>query len=694
MPGLFVDEPLTGPVRDAIHNLALQGREILTGEARDLLEGVFGVHENGELEPPDDLPALSDPEVQQTYLELKDFLADETQAGLVPEEAVSKLVNEIAFTHLNRLVAFKMFETSKLIREAVGRGPDSNGFKFFLADHSEEEASWKAGQVDIAYRRFLLWQSGEIAREIPVLFDPENLVSRLFPRLTALNAFLVLLNAPELTPAWQAEETIGWVYQFFNELENEAVFDRLNNQKQKIRRQDIPAATQRYTPRWIVRFLVENSLGRLWVQMHPDSRLANDLRYLVPLAGEVPAETLRPVREISLLDPACGTMHFGLVAFDLFRAMYQEEIEHAGQPDWIETPSVADPSEIPAAIIQHNLFGIDIDLRAVQLSALTLYLKAKRLNKTAYINDHNLACADVMPFSAADLGRFIIEMRFANPIFERMLRKIREQLVDISQVGSLLRIEKELHELVEEEKRKNQNKRQAKYGHLEGEPSFLAEFEDSDSEGEYYSYLETQLIQALDFFRKNAADQGEDVRFFTGEAAKSLRILDLMMRRYDCVVANPPYMSRRNMNDTLAGFLADHYKEAKGDLYAAFIARCAELTNEKGRVGMITQQSFMFISSYEKLRTGLLNEFAIESMAHTGPHAFPEIKGEKVNTTAFVLRREPDTARRANSVGTYFRLVHEPDAEAKKLAFEKALAELKEIENEKKQNRSLSPFST
>jgi hypothetical protein len=186
----FADEPLTDQVRDAIHNLALQGREILTGEARDLLEGVYGVHENGEMEPLENLPALTNPEAQHTYRLLKETLADEVQAGLAPDEAVSKLVNEIAFTHLNRLVAFKMFETSRIIREAVGRGPDSNGFKFYLADHPEEEALWKAGQVETAYHRYLLWQAGEIAKEIPVLFDPENLASRLFPRLPALNIFL------------------------------------------------------------------------------------------------------------------------------------------------------------------------------------------------------------------------------------------------------------------------------------------------------------------------------------------------------------------------------------------------------------------------------------------------------------------------------------------------------------------------
>ena len=228
------DEALTQPVRDAIHTFALHGRELLTREAHDLLEGVYGLHSDGAIEKPENLPALSDPAVRQVYERLKGFLKDEIDAGLPAQEAVAKLVKEIAFTHLNRLVAFKMLETSKLIREAVGRGVDSNGFKFYLADHPADEAHWRAGQTESAYANFLRWQAGEIAREVPVLFEQENLASSLMPRQAVLNLALGMVNAPELAAAWSAEETIGWVYQFFNERENEAVFDRLFKQKQKI----------------------------------------------------------------------------------------------------------------------------------------------------------------------------------------------------------------------------------------------------------------------------------------------------------------------------------------------------------------------------------------------------------------------------------------------------------------------------
>src|SRR5260221_7977366 len=205
-----------------------------------------------------------------------------------------------------------------------------------------------------------------MAAQIRILFDPDTVPSRLCPRRRALADLLALLNEKVPVAVWSEDEPIGWIYQFFNEEEKAAIFQGFTK-GQKIAASEIPAATQLFTPRWIVRALVENSLGRLWLQMHPDSRLREKLAYLVPEV-DAPAVAVRPVREITLLDPACGTMHFGLVAFDLLAEMYREEIERAGERSWPKQPSVRDADEIPATIVEHNLFGIDIDLRAVQLS--------------------------------------------------------------------------------------------------------------------------------------------------------------------------------------------------------------------------------------------------------------------------------------------------------------------------------------
>jgi hypothetical protein len=171
--------------------------------------------------------------------------------------------------------------------------------------------------------------------------------------------------------------------------------------------------------------------------------------------------------------------------------------------------------------------------------------------------------------------------------------------------------------------------------------------------------------------------KGRDESFFTGEVVKGFEVLDIMTRRFDIVATNPPYMSRGNMNTALSGFLRNQYVNSNGDLYVAFIERCSDFLRNNGRLAMITQQSFMFITSYEKMRTNLLNGQTVETMCHLGPHAFEAISGEKVNTTLFAVRKEPDEQIRKEAVGTYFRLVKEPDEESKRRRFEAALKQLK-----------------
>ena len=669
--------------RGRLHDLVLKARARLIREARDLLEGVYGLRADGDLAPAETLPAVGSlEEARVTRARLESHLADEAAAGLAGPDAVARLVKEVAFTHLNRLVAFKMMESRRLMRGTVERYQDANAFKFYLADHPAEQARYDAGSVpqdalgegprDTAYRHFLLHQCAEMAEQIRVLFDPDNLPSRLFPRPPALTTLIGWLNDPDLKDAWGQDETIGWVYQYFNEVEKAEVFARLNKGA-KVHADEIPAATQLFTPNWVVRALVQNTLGRLWLAIHPDSHLGEELDYLVPLAQEAPAEPLRPVREITLLDPACGTMHFGLVAFDLFAAMYREEIERASQPGWPERPSVADVADIPAAIVEHNLFGIDIDLRAVQLSALTLLLKARSLNRQAGLTDHNLACADVSPLNGLRLGAFLKEMSFGHPLYERLIRGLWARLKDSNQLGSLLRLEADLETLIAGERRTMDRKGQMPI--LLGFPA--NQFDTEEGRQEFWHIIEGQVIQAFDEFARQQTETGRDERYFAGEAVKGLRLLDLMGRRYDVVVANPPYMSSRNMSPAMGEYLKKDYPDAKRDLYAAFIARCTEMLAPHGRLGMITQQSFMFISSYEALRGKLLGTAAIESMIHVGPRAFAEIGGEKVNTTLFALRREPSASLRSDTIGTYLRLIKEPDATAKQRGFEQALVRLK-----------------
>jgi hypothetical protein len=367
--------------------------------------------------------------------------------------------------------------------------------------------------------------------------------------------------------------------------------------------------------------------------MHPDSQMRDRLGYFVPPPAVLLSQPMKPIREIRILDPATGTMHFGVVAFDFLAEMYREEIANAGQAGWPERPSVDKEAEIPAAIIANNLFGIDIDLRAVQLAALTLYLKAKALNKNAALAESNLACADVAIFRGQHLATIMKEMALPAGVTRDLFERFRDSLEEASMMGSLVRLEKH--------------------------------FENLQSD---------RLRRLIDVYVEKKRADGIDESYFENETGKGLRLLEVLERRYDLVFTNPPYISARKMNATMSRFMKTHYEDAKGDLYAGFIQRCLELTADSGLMGMLTMHSFMFISTYEKLRTLLAENSTIETVAHYGPGLFNVGNPGTLQTAAFVLRREGLEMERRNAQGVYFRLVKEPDAAAKRTAFEQALA--------------------
>lgn len=632
-----------------LRTFTLWARELLTRETSDLLQQVYRIdpQTGARLAVPKGHLLETSPEAQASRKRIEQLLDDEADAGLDRPAAVAKLIKETAFTHLNRLVAFKLLEARKLVRGILARRHQANGFLMWLAERPEEEALYNRGDNpndrdgfgeaprDRVYRNFLLWQSAELAKEIRVLFDPDNVPSLLFPRPGALKDLIEALNAEERDADWAPgnEETVGWVYQFFIADEKAAAFEKVFKKKKKFEKTEIAAATQVFTPRWIVRFLVENSLGRLWLRMHPDSGLGQRMEYFVPLPEGKAAAAAKPVKEIRLLDPACGSMHFGLVAFDLLAEMYREELARAGSAGWPAQASVRSEDEIPASILAHNLHGIDIDQRAVQLSALTLYLKAKSMNRHARLRESNLACADVAIFRGQHLNRIMSEMALPLGFTRDLFIQFRDSLEEARLMGTLVRLENH--------------------------------FRNFESE---------RLRDAIDAYVEKKRGEGIDESYFANETGRGLRLLEVLEKRYDVVFTNPPYMSNRNMNSSMREFLKRHYKKSKGDLYSAFIERGAELMASDGRLAMITQQSFMFISSFEDLRSVLLGISCIETMAHVGPRAFAEVTGEKVNTTAFILRREAFEEERREARGVYFRLVKEPDAESKRTAFEQALA--------------------
>lgn len=673
-------------VVSSILSFTLEARAILEEEVGAQLEGIYGFLPDGTFSPAKNYPAIKAlTRAAEVRSRLEQYVEEQHAAHIAPKKAREKLIREASFTWLNRLVAFKMMESRSLLRKNSIAKPDtSSGFKMWIAEKENAVQLEKFNAGDLpenlcgegprqeAYREYILSICAQLSSEIRILFDPDTISSCFFPRPRALNALIEKLSKPEISEAWAVgnEETIGWVYQFFSSEEKKAVFDKLYQKKQKISSDEIPAATELFTPRWIVRWLVHNSLGRYWIGMHPDSGLKDELDYFVP-TSDLPSIPVKSVKEVHFLDPSCGTMHFGLVAFNIFVSMYKEEMANAGKPGWpIEKP-VGSLEEIPAAIIAHNLHGLDIDLRAVQLSALTLFLRAKSLNPQAALRESNLACASVH-IPEGRLESFIKSSGIKSPIIQRVLKSQETRLKESEYLGSLLPLENDIKRIIDEERKSFEKETE----HLDFNGKISEKYGDLSDWHTFWETLDRQVEEALAQFVQHQPDKGHDRSIFVGETIQGLRFADILSKKYDVVATNPPYLSRRNMNASLADRLSSLYPNSKSDLYAAFIDRCSDLLNDNGVLAMITQQSFMFISSYEDLRSHLRKKTTVDAMLHLGPRAFDTISGEKVNTTAFVLRTESDETKRNEHAGIYFRLVKEPDGERKRTRFEQAVSNM------------------
>ena len=351
---------MNGDTRKDLRNVVTQCRRLLEEESRKLLQGRFGVHSSGKVEPPENMTHLSE-EDQQARREIVEHLDHIRAQGRKPLEALKQLVREISFTHLNRLCAYKMMEARDIhlggqkFREAVSRGIDSNGFKFYLADHPDDERLYRTGHQETAYRHFLDWVGGLLSEEIGVLFNPNDSANRLYPSYRVLNDVIQLLGDERLSEIWSEseDETIGWVYQYFTPKE---MRDKARSESRSPRdSNELAFRNQFFTPRYVVQFLTDNTLGRIWYEMRKgETTLKETCRYLIRRPNEVflseglgspeatksnedlsqeellkqpvyiPYRVKKDPRELKILDPACGSGHFLLYCFDLLLTIYDE----------------------------------------------------------------------------------------------------------------------------------------------------------------------------------------------------------------------------------------------------------------------------------------------------------------------------------------------------------------------------------
>lgn len=391
-------------------------------------------------------------------------------------------------------------------------------------------------------------------------------------------------------------EIIGWLYQFYIAERKDEVMAGFKKSK-KAGADEIPAATQLFTPDWIVRYLVQNTVGRLWTQNHPESQLHNTWEYYIDPVGEDAGEILKidSPEDLTVCDPACGSGHMLTYAFDLLYSIYDEAGYSA--------------NEIPGLILEHNLFGMEIDERAANLAAFALTMKAR-----------------------GKYRRFFRKGRQVQPNIQR----ITPEYFTDDEVAEL----NDLYGVTLDADTWNTYQNADTYGSLIQPPTELAALASVPSDEGAVERSETGEENTL-------FDEG-----LTKRANLVLAQTRYLSRQYAAVVANPPYMGSGNMGNDLKKFVNDHYKDGKADLFAAFMLRNLQLIQPNALLGMITMQSWMFLSSFESLRKSLLANNAIETMAHLGSGAFDSIGGEVVSTTAFTIRRH-----QASEKGIYLRLV-------------------------------------
>ncbi|MFJ5829965.1 BREX-1 system adenine-specific DNA-methyltransferase PglX [Streptomyces sp. NPDC093089] len=412
-------------------------------------------------------------------------------------------------------------------------------------------------------------------RSMPFMFEREGDYTELLMPANLLADDSVLARAVTVLTedVCQDVEVIGWLYQFYISERKDEVFAGFKNNK-KAGAAEIPAATQLFTPHWIVRYLVENSVGRLWLLNRPASRLADQMEYYIaPVDEETDYLKVAGPEELKVLDPACGSGHMLTYAFDLLYAIYEEE----GYA----------PSDIPGLILANNLYGTEIDPRAGALAAFALTMKARSRQRTFFSKqvEPNVCVFEPISFTSTELDALVTDD-----------------------------------------------------GDRSEEEAFWNQFENADTFGSLIRpdiSLTTRLGQALER-RPVGADLIQ--ASMVDQARRAVAQAEFLARQYAVVIANPPYMGSGNMGPLLSEFARDQYPSTKADLFAMFMKRCLQLTRIGGCTAMITMQSWMFLASFERLRQSILNTAPPSSMAHLGERAFDTIGGAVVSTAAFVLQ--------------------------------------------------------
>lgn len=594
--------------RTALERFVQRARRVLEEDLAREAEGRFGIHvADGEVEDEDGLHL--DPAglgARRDVVEILEFLRREEPSGT---EAVGRLIREASFTHLNRLVAVRIAEAIHLLPESLAKGAASAGFKELL-----EAAPLLAHDSSGGYWRYLRLCGDELASDLPQLFDPRNPLLELAPSASAFEALVQMVGAVELEAVWDAPDALGWTYQFFNSGdERKAMRDASTSPRDS---RELAVRNQFFTPRYVVDFLVQNSLGRCLLEANPESLLPADL----PLMVDPPTISTRSVSldEIAVLDPACGSGHFLLAAYDVLERAF----EHVGV-----TPRDAAPR------ILRTLWGIDIDPRCTQVAAAALSFRARCSCPDLALPRTNVICARSIPATAAGLT----QLRARLPVHLQELIERMIVLLDGAPIlGTLLQAEMQLT---------NEARGSFFGGLLDGKRLFpVSNEQQSLTEAiprDEVAAIEEELLGEL----RRLADEttsSTTERMLAAEVSDAVRFVEALRRRFDVVLMNPPFGEPVASTKT---YLKAAYPwiPSTNDLFALFVGRGLELCKADGYVGAITSHVGMFLTSFEEWRQSILLGHDLIVLADLGEGVMEQAM---VEAAAYVLASRPRSGAR------------------------------------------------
>lgn len=544
----------------------------------------------------------------------------------IKEKGYKQVMEEVAYTWFNRFSALRFMEVNNYLPSHVRVFTDEdNNFKPQILteaihlnldglDMEKVYAYKEADQTEELYKYLLIVQCNALNKILPGMFQkisdytelllPDNLLRE----GSVIEQMITCIDEDD----WKdAVQIIGWLYQYYNSEKKDEVFVALKKNV-KITKENIPAATQLFTPDWIVRYMVENSLGRLWIEGHPNDELKSEWKYYLNEAeqeADVQAQldqirkeyaTITP-EQIKCIDPCCGSGHILAYMFDVLVQIY----EAYGFTT----------REAVASIVENNLYGLDIDDRAAQLAYFAVMMKARQYDRRFFIRGIQPHVYGIAESNHVD--GFTLDY-FCNgdaKLIEAM-KTIIEELHDAKEYGSIITVSQQ------------------------------------DWDALYARFAKTE----------------EDIHISREAALRELlplvQVAEAMAQKYDVVVTNPPYMGSSGMSAKLSDYVKKNYPDSKADLFAVFIEKCGQMPKKNGYQAMITQHAWMFLSSFEKLRTKLLT-VDIVNMAHLGARAFEEIGGEVVQTTSFVIRK----SYVADYKGEYCRLIEPTSQQGKEAMF-------------------------